>query len=44
MRAFPLGRIGTADDVARVVCFLASDLAAYITGTTVLVDGGYLLA
>ncbi len=40
----PLGRTGTADDVARVVCFLASDLAAYITGTTVLVDGGYLVA
>ncbi len=40
----PLGRPGTADDIARVVCFLASDLAAYITGTTVLVDGGYLLA
>ena len=40
----PLGRLGTADDVARVVTFLASDLAAYITGTTVLVDGGYLLA
>lgn len=40
----PLGREGTPDDVARVVLFLASDLAAYITGTTVLVDGGYLLA
>jgi NAD(P)-dependent dehydrogenase (short-subunit alcohol dehydrogenase family) len=40
----PLGREGTPDDVARVVLFLASDLAAYVTGTTVLVDGGYLLA
>jgi 2-deoxy-D-gluconate 3-dehydrogenase len=40
----PLGREGTPDDVARVVLFLASDLAAYITGTTILVDGGYLLA
>lgn len=40
----PLGREGTPDDVARVVLFLVSDLAGYITGTTVLVDGGYLLA
>jgi 2-deoxy-D-gluconate 3-dehydrogenase len=40
----PLGREGTPDDVARVVLFLVSDLAAYITGTTILVDGGYLLA
>lgn len=44
MARLPLGRAGTPDDVARVVLFLASDLAAYITGTTVLVDGGYLLA
>jgi 2-dehydro-3-deoxy-D-gluconate 5-dehydrogenase len=40
----PLGREGTPDDVARVVLFLASGLAAYISGTTILVDGGYLLA
>lgn len=35
-----LGRLGTARDVAPVVCFLASDLAAYITGQIVQVDGG----
>jgi NAD(P)-dependent dehydrogenase (short-subunit alcohol dehydrogenase family) len=36
----PLGRLGTADDVARTVMFLASDDAAYITGQNILVDGG----
>ena len=36
----PLGRVGTPDDVAGVVAFLASDLAAYVTGATYVVDGG----
>jgi 3-oxoacyl-[acyl-carrier protein] reductase len=36
----PLGRLGHADEVANVVCFLASDKATYITGTVVQVDGG----
>jgi NAD(P)-dependent dehydrogenase (short-subunit alcohol dehydrogenase family) len=36
----PLGRLGTADEVAEVVRFLASDAAAYVTGQNVLVDGG----
>jgi NAD(P)-dependent dehydrogenase (short-subunit alcohol dehydrogenase family) len=36
----PLGRLGTADDVARVVAFLVSEDAAYMTGCDVLVDGG----
>jgi 3-oxoacyl-[acyl-carrier protein] reductase len=36
----PLGRLGTPREFGEVVCFLASDRAAYITGTTVLVDGG----
>ncbi|KPV47885.1 short-chain dehydrogenase, partial [Kouleothrix aurantiaca] len=48
MRAFtarlPLGRQGEPDDIARVALFLASDAAAYVTGTTLVVDGGYLLA
>jgi len=35
-----LGRLGTVEDVAPVVCFLASDLAAYITGQVIQVDGG----
>lgn len=40
----PLGRQGEPDDIAKVALFLASDAAAYITGTTLVVDGGYLLA
>jgi NAD(P)-dependent dehydrogenase (short-subunit alcohol dehydrogenase family) len=36
----PLGRLGTAEDVAGVVLFLLSDAAGYVTGTEVLVDGG----
>lgn len=36
-----LGKPGTADDVARAVCFLASDEAAYVTGKVLDVDGGY---
>lgn len=40
--ALPLGRIAEPDDVARVVLFCVSDLAAMMTGTTVVVDGGDL--
>jgi 3-oxoacyl-[acyl-carrier protein] reductase len=36
----PLGRMGTPREFGDVVCFLASDRAAYVTGTTLLVDGG----
>jgi NAD(P)-dependent dehydrogenase (short-subunit alcohol dehydrogenase family) len=37
-----LGRIGTVEEVADVVVFLVSDAARYVTGTTVVVDGGLL--
>jgi NAD(P)-dependent dehydrogenase (short-subunit alcohol dehydrogenase family) len=36
----PLGRLGVSDDVARAVFFCASDLAAFMTGSTLLIDGG----
>jgi 3-oxoacyl-[acyl-carrier protein] reductase len=39
----PAGRLGTLSDVAHVVCFLASDKAAYITGQVIQVDGGLTL-
>jgi 3-oxoacyl-[acyl-carrier protein] reductase len=41
--AVPLGRLGTPDDVATAVLFLASEEAGYITGTTIVVDGGQTL-
>jgi NAD(P)-dependent dehydrogenase (short-subunit alcohol dehydrogenase family) len=36
----PLGRVGTPDDIATAVAFLASDAASWITGDTLMVDGG----
>lgn len=39
----PLGRIGDADDIASAALFLASDAAAYITGETLNVSGGYVI-
>lgn len=40
--AAPLGRMGTAADVGAVIAFLASDEAAFVTGASLLVDGGVL--
>ena len=42
IRNIPLGRMGSVEDVASLVSFLASDDAAYITGSTYVVDGGLL--
>jgi len=43
IKLIPLGRTGTADDVANAVRFLASDAAAYITGHVLKVNGGMLM-
>ena len=44
MARMALGRMGDADDIARVALFLASELASYITGDMIVVDGGYLIS
>ena len=43
VRQIPLGRVGTTDDVAAAVAFLASDDASYITGHVLSVNGGMLM-
>jgi 3-oxoacyl-[acyl-carrier protein] reductase len=43
LNTIALGRAGTPEDVAPVVTFLASDAARYVTGQTLVVDGGFLM-
>jgi 3-oxoacyl-[acyl-carrier protein] reductase len=43
LNSIPFGRLGTPEEVANVVLFLASPLAAWVTGQTITVDGGQLL-
>lgn len=43
VRMIPLGRIGTSDECATVIAFLASDAASYIVGETIEVNGGQLM-
>jgi 3-oxoacyl-[acyl-carrier protein] reductase len=40
LQAIPVGRWGKPEEFGDVACFLASDRARYVTGTTILVDGG----
>jgi NAD(P)-dependent dehydrogenase (short-subunit alcohol dehydrogenase family) len=42
-KRIPLGRIGQPEDIAKVVCFLLSDDAAYMTGQSVPVNGGAIM-
>jgi len=42
LRFTPLGRRGSPEEVGRAIAFLASDEASFVTGTTLLVDGGFL--
>lgn len=44
LEQIPLGRLGKADEVAKTVKFLASDKAGYITGQTIVIDGGLTMA
>ncbi len=43
LKTSPVGRLGTCEDVAAAVCFLASEEAGFITGQTLSVDGGLLM-
>jgi 3-oxoacyl-[acyl-carrier protein] reductase len=43
VRTIALGRVGTPEDVSGVVAFLCSDAARYMTGQTVVVDGGFVV-
>lgn len=43
LQRIPLGRMGEADDIANAALFLASDMASYITGAVIQVDGGAIL-
>ena len=42
-QAIALGRIGEVEEIATTAIFLASAASGYITGTTILADGGFLL-
>ena len=41
--AIPLGRVGTPEEVAEVICFLASDAASFVAGETIEINGGMFM-
>ena len=42
-KSIPLGRLGSGEDISKLVAFLASNEASYITGQTISIDGGLLM-
>jgi 3-oxoacyl-[acyl-carrier protein] reductase len=42
LEGVPLGRVGTPEEIANLIVFLASDLASYLSGATIPVDGGFV--
>lgn len=44
MAKIPMKRMGEPDEIGKVVLFLASDMASYMTGSQIVVDGGVLLS
>jgi NAD(P)-dependent dehydrogenase (short-subunit alcohol dehydrogenase family) len=43
IKRIPLGRFGQPEDIARAIVFLASDASSYVTGQTLVIDGGWVL-